>query len=131
MERPSGVIGLAALLPLVLLAVDPWGWYPFGPGKWLLVSVLVPAGTARLWWSRPARSVRSVTTTAWLLVGWMALAALLGDDRIYAWVGTPERHLGVLAWALCGLALMAGQSLDPERDRTILTWSLVVAGTGV
>jgi len=131
MERRSGVIVLAALLPLAVLAVDPWGWYPFGPGKWLLVSVLLPAGTAALWWSRPRRSVRSVSWAAWGLVAWMAVAAAFGDDRVYAWVGTPERHLGVLAWALCALALMAGQTLDVERDRAVLTWALTAAGAGV
>ncbi len=31
---------LAALAPAVLLAVDPWGWYPFGPIKWLLATTL-------------------------------------------------------------------------------------------
>ena len=63
------------------------------------------------------------------LVPLVALAADPGGGfGLYAWVGTPERHLGVLAWALAALALMAGQTLDPERDRPAVTWTLTVAG---
>src|SRR3546814_7014274 len=39
-------IFLAALAPVSMLAVVPSGWYPFGPVKWLVVSVLVAAGSA-------------------------------------------------------------------------------------
>src|SRR5690606_20027788 len=58
-------------------------------------------------------------------------AAALGRDGIYAWVGTPERHLGVLAWALAALALIVGQSLGDEGDRRTVAAGLVVAGVGV
>jgi hypothetical protein len=50
-RSPATVV--AALAPVSLLAVDPWGWYPFGPVKWLAVSTLVPAGAAVVLARRP------------------------------------------------------------------------------
>ncbi|HLT69927.1 MAG TPA: O-antigen ligase family protein [Acidimicrobiales bacterium] len=122
---------LAALAPAALLAVDPWGWYPFGPATWLAVSVLVPAGAAVVLARRPLRWAPAPTGVAAALVAWLALAAALGEDRLYAWVGTPERHLGVLTWALALVALVAGQSLPDAADRRPVAVGLVVAGLGV
>lgn len=122
---------IAGLAPVTLLAVDPWGWYPFGPVKWLAVSTLVPAGAALVLARRPLRVAVLPTGAALALVAWLAVAAALGRDGIYAWVGTPERHLGVLAWALAALALIVGQSLGDEGDRRTVAAGLVVAGVGV
>lgn len=122
---------LAALAPAALLAVDPGGWHPFGPVKWLAVSTLVPAGVALVLARRPVRLAAGPTAAAGALVGWLALAAALGRDGLYAWLGTPERHLGVLAWALAALALVAGQALGDDRDRRVVAGGLVVAGLGL
>ena len=43
-RRAPGV--LAALAPVTLLVLDPAGWFPFGPVKWLAVSTLVLGGSA-------------------------------------------------------------------------------------
>ena len=131
MRTRVGVVALAATIPLTALVVDPGGWYPFGPSKWLVVTTLLVGGAGALWWDRPLRCSRPVTLAAWLLVGWLAIAALGGEDRVYAWIGTPERHLGVIAWALCALALTAGQSLDPAGDRWAFTGALAITGVGV
>lgn len=114
-----------------MVAVDPGGWYPFGPSKWLVISVLVPAGVAAMLLSRPARTARWASLAAAALLGWLALAAALGVDGVYAWIGTPERHLGVLTWGLCAVALVGGQSLDLDRDRTALVWALAIGGLAV
>jgi hypothetical protein len=39
--RPSQLLtwSTAALPVLVVVAVDPGGWFPFGPAKWAVVSV--------------------------------------------------------------------------------------------
>lgn len=130
MRRDIGVVVLAATLPLVAVVADPFGWYPFGPVKWIVVSALVPAGLALLWWRRPARVVpRSVLPVA-ALVAWFGLSALVGEDPVYAWIGTPERRLGVLTWLLIGLLFVAGQSLDADRGRAPLAWAVVTAGLG-
>jgi O-antigen ligase len=134
--RPVGVSRsparlVAAVAPAAVLLVDPWGWYPFGPVKWLAVSVLVPAGAAAVFARRPVRWETAPTAVALAFVAWLALAAALGEDRLYAWVGTPERHLGVVAWALAALALVVGQSLARDEDRRVVVGGLVVGGVGL
>jgi tetratricopeptide (TPR) repeat protein len=129
-ERSAAVV-IAAVAPAVVLGVDPWGWFPFGPVKWLAVSVLVPAGAAVVFARRPVRWAVVPTALALAFVGWLALAAAFGEDGLYAWVGTPERHLGVLTWALAAVALVVGQSLRDERDARIVGGGLVVAGLGL
>src|SRR5262245_48430929 len=128
MARIGGRV-LAALAPAVLLAVDPWGWYPFGPIKWVLVLTL-SVGGAFLVLAETGESVeRGVRLAVGGFLGWLTLATLLGEDGAYAWFGTPERHFGLLTWALCGLLLFAGVALH-ERCRPLVT-GLVVAGFGV
>jgi hypothetical protein len=127
----TGVRVLAALAPASMLAVDPWGWYPFGPVKWALVSTLALAGAALVLRDRPLRVDRRVGLAASALVAWLALAAALGEDPLYAWIGTPERRFGVLTWALCALLLAVGSSLDADRDAPVLVRGMLVAGLGV
>src|SRR5690606_13907707 len=102
----------AALAPAMVLAVDPWGWYPFGPLRWLVTSTLVLCSTAVVL-ARPAgeRGGRLPPTVGWaavLLVAAMGVAAAFGVDDLFAWTGTPERHGGFVLWALCVLALAVG-----------------------
>jgi O-antigen ligase/Flp pilus assembly protein TadD len=123
-----GVGILAALGPAVAVAVDPAGWNPFGPAKWLAVSVLVPLGAALVQAHRPLRLVGGPIVAIGALAGAMALAAAFGVDPLYAWTGTPERHLGVLTWVLIAVAFVVGQSLDPTRDGPVLAGGLALAG---
>jgi O-antigen ligase/cytochrome c-type biogenesis protein CcmH/NrfG len=125
-----GVWVLAALAPLAVLALDPGGWYPFGPVKWLVISALVPAGAALVWTGRAVRANRVQLIALGVLLAVLALAAAFGTDGRYAWLGTPERQFGVLTWALAAVALVAGQSLDAERDGRPIAVGLVVAGLG-
>ncbi|HEX2701032.1 MAG TPA: O-antigen ligase family protein [Acidimicrobiales bacterium] len=111
-----------------LVVIDPWGLSPFGPLKWALVSVLVPAamvllpgrGRALVVARRPARS-----WAVFLLA--VAVASAFGVDPLYAWIGTPERHFGALTWLLCGLAFVAGQQLDEDDSRFVCLMAVVVA----
>ena len=130
MER-AGVLALAALAPLAMLAVDPGGWFPFGPVKWALVSTLVLAGTALLLAGRPLRSPELVRGLLGVLVGWLAVAAVVGEDPLYAWLGTPERRFGVVTWGLCALALLAGRTLDVRVHGPVVLGGLLLAGLGV
>jgi hypothetical protein len=107
-------------------ALDPGGWYPFGPTKWLVVSTLV-AGAAM--YALACRLRPRLPRWAWglvvALIGWLALAALLGRDPLYAWTGTPERHLGVLAWLLFGACVAIGSMLTPDGVRIVMRWTVV------
>ncbi len=52
-------------------------------------------------------------------------------DPLYSWIGTPDRHLGLLAWGLFAALFAAGQGLEPAAVRLVLrtaTVSLVVIG---
>ncbi len=129
MER-AGVVALAALAPAAMLAVDPAGWYPFGPVKWLVVSTLVLSGAALVLRTRALSIPTPVLGGMLALLGQMAFSAA-GGDGIYAWIGTPERRFGVLTWGLCVLPLAAGSSLDAARHGPILVHGLLVAGVGV
>jgi tetratricopeptide (TPR) repeat protein len=116
-----GRADVAVVLPAVaILALDPGGLAPFGPLKWALVSTVVLASVAAL---RPA------FPRQWLpFLAVAAVAAVAGVDPLYAWIGTPERHFGVLAWVLCAAAFACGQALDGERRRRVLWCSAGVAG---
>ena len=110
------------------VALDPGGWYPFGPAKWLVVSVTIAAAVTYAL----ARGLRPrLPRWAWglfaALLAWLVLAAALGRDPLYAWTGTPERHLGVLAWLLFGCCFALGSMLDASGVRVVMRWS-VVAG---
>jgi putative inorganic carbon (HCO3(-)) transporter len=131
MGERAGVLALAALAPAAMLVVDPDGWYPFGPSKWLVIPTLLLAGAAMVLSERPVRVPRGIGRALVFLVGWLALAAVLGHDHLYAFVGTPERHFGVLTWALCGLALVVGCSLDPVRHGRLVVNGVLAAGLGV
>jgi len=124
-------IVLALLAPGAMLALDPGGWAPFTPAKWLVVTTVVFVGGALAFGQRPLRFNRAALVAWCALVGWVALAAALGNDRLYAWIGTPERHFGWLTWLLCALAFHAGQTVRRAIDVTVVLTGLAVAGIGV
>ena len=101
---------LPALVPVAAVAaVDPGGYAPFGSAKWLAVTVLVLAAAA-VALARGAVVAERRTLWLWVaLLGWVTLSALVGLDRWYALLGTPERHAGVVLWVLCALAFVVGQ----------------------
>ncbi|QXC62729.1 O-antigen ligase family protein [Aquihabitans sp. G128] len=122
---------LAALAPAAFLALDPGGWYPFGPAKWLAVSVLLPLGAGGLLARRRARFEPRLGVAVVVLLAFLVLGAAVGLDPTYAWIGTPERQLGVVTWALLAVALLAGTSLDPDGDAGPLLVGLAAAAVGV
>ena len=123
------VVLLGALLPAGVLVLDPSGWSPFGPSKWLATSSVALAGAAVALWTRRLQVARR-PMIAWLvLTGWLVVTAAVGLDPLYAWIGTPQRHFGVVTWVLCGLAFLAGQSLlDDEDARLVIGMGVVTAG---
>ncbi|MBX3285623.1 MAG: O-antigen ligase family protein [Actinobacteria bacterium] len=131
MRRGEGGWVPAALVPVAFLAVDPAGWYPFGPAKVLVVSVGILAAAAVVAGRGVWRLERSTGAALAALVGLLAIGAAAGLDPRYAWTGTPERAMGFATWALCGLALVVGRSLDPERGAATMAVGLVAASVGV
>jgi len=126
-SRPLSFVA-AALAPLVVVAVDPRGWSPYGPVKWVVVSVVAAACVAGVLAGGRLRVARPVTFVAGAFVAWAAVCALLGEDPLYAWTGTPERHFGVLTWALCAGLLVVGQSLGEGAARRVAAGAALAAG---
>lgn len=119
------------MAPLGMLALDPAGWFAFGPVKWLVVTVALLTGAARRLRAHPVRMPRRLGWLAAAFLGWLSVCAVVGADPVYAWVGTPERHLGVLTWGLLVLALVVGTTMTVTRDGPTLAAGLGVAGLGV
>lgn len=137
-SRHLGVAGvlagvLAAGIPIAsILVIDPGGLSPFGPAKWAAVSSLVLALFATVVFDFRQRRLRykpSLLLALWgafILVA--GISAMFGLDPLYAWLGTPERHLGVLAWVLCAAAFVAGGLLNHREVHRVAHVSVVVAG---
>jgi len=117
----------ACLLPAAVLVADPSGYSPFGPSKWAAITVVALTAVAVTAWGRKLR-VAKWPTAVWLLfLGWLIVAAIVGLDPLYAWIGTPDRHFGVLTWVLCFLLFGCGQSLDDEGDARLVVGAVVAA----
>lgn len=135
MSNDGGSLRAASAAGLVVVAsvaaVDPGGWYPFVVAKFAAVSIAVVA----MWWvcatcGGPAVD-RSLTRLFVALVGVLALAAVVGRDPLYAWTGTPERHLGVATWLLFLAAFTSGGRLAEPAARVRVARWLVACGLGV
>jgi O-antigen ligase/Flp pilus assembly protein TadD len=115
------------LLPIAALcAVDPSGLAPFGPAKWALVPTLVLLGFAAL--AHEGRLRLDGARALAAFVAWTAVCAAFGLDGLYAWTGTPERHFGVITWALVLLCWWAGRSLDAHARRIVLIACTIAIG---
>jgi tetratricopeptide (TPR) repeat protein len=118
----------AVWIVVLVLAVDPGGWYPFGPIKWLVVTTGLMTLTAVT--LRERRVVIAVPTQLVMaaLVVVFAVAAARGSDGAYSWAGTPERHFGAATWLLLALSFFVGLNLaDPQP----VLWGVALAGLGV
>ena len=117
------------------LAADPWGFDRFGPLRFLLVSTLGFAVVAAgLVGGTDARLPRTVRLGGAALFGGLALSTITAADRWHALIGTPDRHFGLLTWALCaGLFVVAYRrtTADPEATTTAVLRALTVATLGV
>lgn len=119
--------GIAATLVVGVALFDPWGWAAFGPMKWALVTTLTLLMLAAL--SRLRLRIHRSSALAWLaFLGWGALAAVLALDPLHAWIGTPDRHLGWLAWVLFAIAFVAGQNVVAERGVGTVLRGATIAG---
>lgn len=117
--------GLTVLASAV--AIDPSGWYPFVVAKWAAVSMAIVAAWMAAGTSSRSRLPRLATVAFTALVIVIAMAAVFGRERLYAWVGTPERQLGVFTWVLFAAAIVVGTALNSPARRRIFSYWVVVA----
>jgi O-antigen ligase len=59
------------------------------------------------------------------LLSWLTVCTITGADPRFAWLGTPERHAGLLLWVICAAMLWCAVSLTAVAD------GLVLAGVGL
>ena len=125
--RPHAV-ALALLIAAGVLVMDPAGWSPFGPAKWLAVVAVALTGVGLAVPRRHLLLTRRALV-AWLaFLAWVSIAALAGVDRRLAWWGTPQRHFGALTWLLCGGMWAAGHTLDDEGDARLVAGVATLVG---
>lgn len=125
---------LAGVILSAAFAVDPDGLRPFTSLRWLLVSTLTVLVALALRRSgRPHDA--SIGLPSWflaigsaLLISMVVAAALVGDQAT-AWLGHPQRHLGVLAWIVFGTAALVGAALAgaPGHARLLAVSAAVTA----
>jgi O-antigen ligase len=123
---------LAAVIVGSAVTFDPWGWAAFGPVKWAVTTVaallvVVPVALAgRL-------SLDKVSAAGWLLfIGWGIVAGLVAVDPFHTWIGTPDRHLGLLTYVLAAIGFFAAQQLGEPAARIPIRAAVVaLAGIGM
>jgi len=136
---------LGALFVVTVVAVDPRGLVPSGPLRWTATLALMGAAVCTLLlqpvMGNPRRIPRIPQTAgnprripqqwvAWLWVGlllWLFLASVFGADALHAWIGTPDRRMGWLAWLTFPLMYLCGQALTSELDRRIVLRGAAIA----
>ena len=140
MEPISGVrsvhgvapVRLAALLIVgTVVTVDPAGLWPFGPLRWLVVSVVAIVFWAAGMWSPGHAVPRRMLHSWWLLLALLAVAALVNHDVWVAITGTATRHFGWLTWLLCCGLFCAGARLAERHDQLQRACTCALAFIGV
>ena len=108
--------------------MDPAGWSPFGPAKWLAVVTVALTGTVLALARRRVALTRGplIAWSAFLL--WVVAAAARGIDPRLAWLGTPQRHFGALTWLLCAAMWAVGHTLDDDADARLVAGVATAVG---
>lgn len=121
-HRPAAWSLSAVIIGTV--AVDPFGFAPFGPMKWVIVTT---AAFGALWLAIANKlQVHRPSLWAWLaFLAWGLLVSVLALDPVHTWIGTPDRRLGVVTIAGFMAAFLAAQGLR-SRGITTLSQSFVI-----
>ena len=100
---------VAALIVGTTVAVDPAGLVPTGPMRWTVIAATtgIVLGALVL---RPVAVPRLVTGLWVGLIGVLTLATFNAVDPLHAWIGTPDRRLGLLVWLTFPALFLAGRA---------------------
>jgi O-antigen ligase len=118
--RPGGLAwALAALIVGTVVAVDPAGLVPTGPLRWTTIAVTTGLALAALVW-RPVTVPRAMTGIWVALIGVLAIATINAADPLDAWIGTPDRRLGLLAWLTFPALFLAGHACTSQAATRVV-----------
>jgi hypothetical protein len=128
LTRAGGALAslLGAFFVGTVSAVDPSGLVPSGPLRWTVGVVFMGAAVCALL-SRPVRVERTTALVWAALLAVLFVASIAGADSSYAWIGTPDRRLGWIAWCTFPLLFWCGQAVSTARDRRVLMQGASVA----
>ncbi len=131
-KRPAPAAWVLSALIVGTVAVDPFGFAPFGPIKWLLVTA---CAFGALWLGIAAKlQVHRSSLWGWItFLIWGAVVSLPALDPVHTWIGTPDRRLGLVTVGGFAAAYWAAQSLRQHdvglfsRGFAVALWVSVVA----
>jgi O-antigen ligase/Flp pilus assembly protein TadD len=125
--RPHAV-ALSLLIGAGVLVMDPAGWSPYGPAKWMAVVIVALTGLALALARRQVALTRRALVAWIVFLVWVGISAATGLDPRLAWLGTPQRHFGALTWLLCAGMWAAGHSLDDDGDGRLVAGVAAAVG---
>ncbi len=123
---------VASALPMVVvIAVDPSGWFPFTVARWWAAAVWALVTVAVTLWTTTRRQATSTPDRVAIVLVWPLLAitfvsTLNSIDGVYAWIGTPMRHLGLVAWVFGAAMFAVGRRV--ADDARLVARGLAAAG---
>lgn len=117
-----------ALVVAVPLAVAPGAALPFLPVKWMVLGLVVPVGLVVAALTTGLRWPAWRWWAAWSTV--LVLATALGAAPWMSVAGSPQRNMGILAWAFAAGAFVLGASVGGATATLapILRAAMVAAG---
>ena len=122
---PLAMGGVVLAIAGIVAGVDPAGLVPHGPLRWLLTTAGLLVAVAGV---RGPLVVPRRVAACWLaLLTILAVAAVVALDPLHAWIGTPDRRLGWLAWAGMAVAWLVGTALARAGRTAWLVRLLVLA----
>lgn len=122
---------IGALMVGAVMVVDPAGLAPYGPARWMVISTVGFLGAGLAVHAGRVAIERRFARLWGVLVVFILLGAVFGDDVRVALLGHPDRHLGLMTWVLFVAMFYAGLQLDTPDDRRIIARSGVVALLGL
>lgn len=128
-SRPAA-LALAGVLVAGLLVLDPGGWHVFGPVKWLVL-------TAGTWLAlglalRDGLNLHAGSLLGWgLVLVWGAFTSFVALDSLSAWLGTPDRRMGMVGLSTLAAAFLAGQAITDQSGRRLLARTGILALLGM
>lgn len=117
---------VAALIVGTVVAVDPAGLVPTGPLRWTVIAVTtgITLGALVL---RPVVIPKAPAGLWVALIGVLTIATFDAADPLHAWIGTPDRRLGLLAWITFPALFLAGHACTSRAATRLVTRAGAIA----